>query len=44
MTKAELVARIASEDGITKSQADKALDGFLRLFPLRCQEVTRLPL
>ena len=29
MTKAELVAKIASEDGITKSQAEKALDGFV---------------
>ncbi len=29
MTKAELVAKIASEGGITKSQADKAVDGFV---------------
>ena len=29
MTKAELVAKIASEAGITKSQAEKALDGFV---------------
>ena len=29
MTKAELVAKIASEAGITKSQADKAVDGFV---------------
>ena len=29
MTKAELVAKIASEGGITKSQAEKALDGFV---------------
>ena len=29
MTKAELVAKIASEVGITKSQAEKALDGFV---------------
>jgi DNA-binding protein HU-beta len=29
MTKAELVARIASEGGITKSQADKAVVGFV---------------
>jgi DNA-binding protein HU-beta len=29
MTKAELVAKIASEIGITKSQADKAVDGFV---------------
>jgi DNA-binding protein HU-beta len=28
MTKAELVAKIASEAGITKSQAEKAVDGF----------------
>jgi len=28
MTKAELVAKIASEGGITKSQAEKAVDGF----------------
>ena len=29
MTKAELVAKIASTAGITKSQAEKALDGFV---------------
>ena len=29
MTKAELVAKIASEVGLTKSQAEKALDGFV---------------
>ena len=29
MTKAELVAKIASEAGITNSQADKAVDGFV---------------
>ena len=29
MTKAELVAKIASTAGITKSQAEKALDGFI---------------
>ena len=29
MTKAELVAKIASEGGIIKSQAEKALDGFV---------------
>ena len=29
MTKAELVAKIASEGGITQSQADKAVDGFV---------------
>jgi DNA-binding protein HU-beta len=29
MTKAELVAKIASEGGISKSQAEKALDGFV---------------
>ena len=29
MTKAELVAKIASEGGIIKSQAEKALDGFI---------------
>ena len=29
MTKAELVAKIASEAGITKSQAEKALNGFI---------------
>jgi DNA-binding protein HU-beta len=29
MTKAELVAKIASESGIIKSQAEKALDGFV---------------
>jgi DNA-binding protein HU-beta len=29
MTKAELVAKIASEGEITKSQADKAVDGFV---------------
>ncbi len=29
MTKAELIAKIASADGITKSQAEKALDGFI---------------
>jgi len=28
MTKAELVAKIASEAGIIKSQAEKAVDGF----------------
>jgi DNA-binding protein HU-beta len=29
MTKVELVGKIASEGGITKSQAEKALDGFV---------------
>ena len=29
MTKAELVGKIASESGITKSQADKAVAGFV---------------
>jgi DNA-binding protein HU-beta len=29
MTKAELVSKIASEGGITQSQADKAVDGFV---------------
>jgi DNA-binding protein HU-beta len=29
MTKAELVAKIASEGGITKSQAEKAVAGFV---------------
>ncbi len=29
MTKAELVAKIASEGGIIKSQAEKAVDGFV---------------
>ena len=29
MTKAELVAKISSEGGISKSQAEKALDGFV---------------
>ena len=29
MTKTELVAKIASEAGITKSQAEKAVDGFV---------------
>ena len=29
MTKAELVEKIASEGGITKSQAEKATDGFV---------------
>ena len=29
MTKAELVAKIADEGGILKSQAEKALDGFV---------------
>jgi DNA-binding protein HU-beta len=29
MTKAELVAKIASESGIIKSQAEKVLDGFV---------------
>ena len=29
MTKAELIAKIASEAGITKSQAEKAVDGFV---------------
>jgi DNA-binding protein HU-beta len=29
MTKAEMVAKIASDNGITKSQAEKALDGFV---------------
>jgi DNA-binding protein HU-beta len=29
MTKADLVAKIASEAGITKSQAEKALSGFV---------------
>ena len=29
MTKAELVEKVASEAGITKSQAEKAVDGFV---------------
>lgn len=29
MTKAELVGKIANEAGITKSQAEKAVDGFI---------------
>jgi len=29
MTKAELIAKIASQDGITKSQAEKGLNGFI---------------
>jgi DNA-binding protein HU-beta len=29
MTKAEMVAKIASDGGITKSQAEKAVDGFV---------------
>jgi DNA-binding protein HU-beta len=29
MTKAELIAKIANADGITKSQAEKAVDGFV---------------
>ena len=29
MTKAELVAKVAGEGGITKSQAEKAVDGFV---------------
>ena len=29
MTKAELVAKISSEAGITKTQADKAVEGFV---------------
>jgi DNA-binding protein HU-beta len=29
MTKAELVSKIASDGGITKSQAEKAVDGFV---------------
>jgi DNA-binding protein HU-beta len=29
MTKVELVGKIASESGITKSQAEKAVDGFV---------------
>ena len=29
MTKAEVVAKVASESGITKSQAEKAVDGFV---------------
>jgi DNA-binding protein HU-beta len=29
MTKAELVGKIASEGGITKSQAEKAVEGFV---------------
>ncbi|MFZ0945385.1 MAG: HU family DNA-binding protein [Syntrophobacteraceae bacterium] len=29
MTKAELVGKIASEGGITKSQVEKAVDGFV---------------
>ena len=29
MTKAELVAKIAGERGLTKSQAEKAVDGFI---------------
>jgi len=29
MTKAELVSKVASESGITKSQAEKAVNGFV---------------
>lgn len=29
MTKAELVARISNESGITKAEAEKAVDGFV---------------
>jgi DNA-binding protein HU-beta len=29
MTKAEVVAKIANENGITKAQAEKAVDGFV---------------
>ena len=29
MTKAELIAKIANEGGITKSQAEKGVDGFV---------------
>ncbi len=29
MTKAELAAKVSSESGITKSQAEKAVDGFV---------------
>lgn len=29
MTKAELVAKIAADGGITKAQAEKAVDGFI---------------
>ena len=29
MTKAELAAKVAEESGITKSQAEKAIDGFI---------------
>jgi DNA-binding protein HU-beta len=29
MTKAEVVAKVASDGGITKSQAEKAVDGFV---------------
>jgi DNA-binding protein HU-beta len=29
MTKAEVVSKVASESGITKSQAEKAVDGFV---------------
>jgi DNA-binding protein HU-beta len=29
MTKAEVVAKVASEAGITKAQAEKAVDGFV---------------
>ncbi len=30
MTKAELVVKIANDTGITKAQAEKAVDGFIR--------------
>ena len=42
MTKAELVAKIASEGGIIKSQAEKALDGFVSAVSAAYQAVTRL--
>ncbi|MEN6487032.1 MAG: HU family DNA-binding protein, partial [Syntrophobacteraceae bacterium] len=29
MTKADLVSKIAAQGGITKSQAEKAVDGFV---------------
>ena len=29
MTKADLVAKIANENGLTKSQAEKTVDGFV---------------
>ncbi len=44
MTKAELVAKIASEAGITKSQADKAVDGFVSTVSALCLVVIRLHL